>query len=78
MYVTNVLLVMTLSPNGICKMLVFKQCLQFKLGGYLTSKWHSVNAHHYLLSKHTYACLVVSAEVWHLILVMCNLELDQS
>lgn len=67
---------MTLFPNGICKMLVFKQCLQFKLGGYLMSKWHSVNAHHYLLSK--YACLVVSAKVRHLILVMCNLEFDQS
>lgn len=72
---------MTLSPNGICKMLIFKQRLWFsiviKLGGHLNSKWHSVNAQHYLLSKYAYAWLAISAEVVHLILVTCNLEFDQ-
>lgn len=46
-----------------------------KLGGHLNSKWHSVNAQRYLLSKYAYACLAISAEVLYLILVMCNLFL---
>lgn len=71
-YVANVLLVKTLSPNVICTMLIFKPHLQFsiviKLGGCLTTKWHGVNAQHYLLS-----CMF-SCKYWNTAFNSCNVQ----